>query len=166
MGGLSSGIATQLAWVPCWIAGLDLRGFPFTLCSGSRFYELEVVRRESSSQRLAASTSARMAKGETVSSTVVRPENPVTERANTVRATAAAVVLSFLLKGLVGCVGADIRASELLFLRCACPTSLLCFFYVFEPGSLLRPCWFFTLRNIGPVFRLKYVSLNMLGLCS
>ena len=58
------------------------------------------------------------------------------------------------------------RAYALLFLRCPCPTSLLGFFYIFEPGSLLRLCWLFTLRNIGLVFRLKYVSLNMPGLCS
>ena len=64
----------------------------------------------------------------------------------------------------LGHIGADIRACDLLFLRCACPTSLLGFFYIFEPGSLLCLCWFFTLRNIEPVFRLKYVSLNMFGL--
>lgn len=69
-----------------------------------------------------------------------------------------------LLKVLVGHIGADIRACGLRFLRCACPTSLLGFFYVFEPRSLLCICWFFILRNIGPVFRLKYVSLNMFGL--
>src|SRR5450759_2454788 len=64
----------------------------------------------------------------------------------------------------LGHIGADIRACDLLFLRCACPTSLLGFFYIFEPGSLLCLRWLFTLRNIGPVFRLKYVSLNMFGL--
>ena len=64
----------------------------------------------------------------------------------------------------LGHIGADIRACDLLFPRCACPTSLLGFFYVFEPGSLLCLCWLFALRNIGPVFGLKYVSLYMFGL--
>lgn len=57
-----------------------------------------------------------------------------------------------------------VAVRDLLFLRCACPTSFLGFSYIFEPGSLLCLCWLFTLRNIGPVFRLKYVSLNMFGL--
>ncbi len=58
----------------------------------------------------------------------------------------------------------DIRACNLLFFRRASPTSLPGFFYIFKPGFLLRLCWLFILRNIGTVFRLKYISLNMFGL--
>ena len=71
-----------------------------------------------------------------------------------------------LLKDLVNNIDADILACNLLLLCCAWPASLLGFFYIFEPGLLLRICWFFTLGDIRPVFRLKHISLNMSGLGS